>query len=95
MCNARIKKIWSDNWIPRDSNMRPITAIKANPPHLVSELIDETSASWIETKLREFFLPIDVDAIMNIPLSTRQQSDFIAWNFDSRGIFFLLDQHIA
>jgi hypothetical protein len=50
------------------------------------KLIDETSASWNEAKIREFFLPTDVMAIMSIPLSTRRQIDFIG-NFDSRGIF--------
>jgi hypothetical protein len=37
----RSTKIWVDNWIPHDNNMRPITAIKANPPQMVSEMIDE------------------------------------------------------
>jgi hypothetical protein len=85
--DGRNTRIWADNWIPRDNNMRPFTSIKANPPQLVSKLIDETSASWNEAKIHEFFLPMDVLAIMSIPLSTRRQADFIAWNFDSRGIF--------
>jgi hypothetical protein len=51
------------------------------------KLIDETSASWNEAKIHKFFLPTDVMAIMSIPLSTRRQIDFIAWSFDSRGIF--------
>jgi hypothetical protein len=85
--DGRNTRIWADNWIPRDNNMRPITSINANPPQFVSELIDETSASWNEAKIREFFLPSDVMAIMSIPLSTRRQADFIAWNFDSKGIF--------
>jgi hypothetical protein len=43
-------------------------------------------ASWNEARLHEFFLPADVAAIMSIPLSTRRQSDFIAWNFDRKSI---------
>ena len=37
--------------------------------------------------LVEHFVGPDVDAIMNIPLSTRLQEDFYAWHYDNRGIF--------
>jgi hypothetical protein len=38
-------------------------------------------------KLDEFFLPMDVEYIRNIPLCHRVQSDFWAWNFKRNGIF--------
>nr|XP_051221174.1 uncharacterized protein LOC127339353 [Lolium perenne] len=85
--DGRTTKIWEHNWLPRDTNMRPIVSLKQNPPILVSHLIDETSSTWREEIIREFFLPIDAAVIMSIPLCTRRQEDFWAWNFDRRGIF--------
>ena len=69
--------------------MKPIAAIKNDPPppQMVSELIDEISASWKEELIRSYFLPMDADIILSIPLCTRRQSDFWAWNFDRKGIF--------
>jgi hypothetical protein len=33
-------------------------------------LIDATSTSWNEDLIREFFIPLDADAILSIPLCT-------------------------
>jgi len=74
--DGRTTKIWDDNWLPRDCNMKPIISLKVNPPRLVSELIDETTATWKEELIREFFLPMDVSTILSIPLCTRRQLDF-------------------
>ena len=38
-------KIWSTNWLPRDGLLRPLSPAAADPPQLVSELIDPTTAS--------------------------------------------------
>ena len=39
-------KIWSTNWLPRDGLLRPLSPAVADPPQLVSELIDPMTASW-------------------------------------------------
>jgi len=67
--------------------MKPIISLKVNPPRLVSELIDETTATWKEELIREFFLPMDVSTILSIPLCTRRQPDFWSWHFDRKGLF--------
>lgn len=54
---------WNDNWIPRDYAMRPIACLKQNPPALVAEFINESTAAWDVPKLRQFFLPMDVEVI--------------------------------
>jgi hypothetical protein len=54
---------------------------------MVSQLIDETSAIWNEAVKNEYFLPVDAWVILNIPLCTRRQLDYWAWNFDRKGIF--------
>jgi hypothetical protein len=53
----------------------------------VSEFIDRTTATWNCEKLKECFLPMDVEAILNLPLSTRNQQDEWAWHYDRKGIF--------
>ena len=79
--------IWQDNWLPRDYKLRSICARSANPPNLVSDLIDPTTRSWNKHVIMEHFIAPDVEVIMNIPLSTRIQEDFWAWHYDKRGVF--------
>jgi hypothetical protein len=64
-----------------------VPSSQPNPPQLVSELIDSTSASWDRVKLMEFFTPLYVNLISSIPLSTRQQQDFCACHFEKHGVF--------
>jgi ribonuclease HI len=78
---------WNDNWIPRDTMMRPITCLKRDPPTLVAELMDSIAACWNVQKLQEFFLPMDVEAILSIPVSTSRMEDFWAWKHERTGIF--------
>jgi hypothetical protein len=85
--DGRTTKIWSESWLPRDYMMRPMASRMTRPPRWVSELIDETLATWKTELVRQCFLPIDVDVILGIPLCTRQQPNFWAWNYDSKGVF--------
>ena len=85
--NGEITNIWSDNWIPRENMKRPLTSLKSVPPTKVSELINSTTSSWDEQLVRSVFIPIDAEAILAIPLCTRQVEDFWAWSEDRRGIF--------
>ena len=79
--------IWQMNWIPRENSLRPFRRDLTDPPQMVSELIDHTTASWDVQKLHVVFCPSDVEAILNIPLCTRRQGDFWAWHHEKRGIF--------
>jgi hypothetical protein len=38
--------IWMQKWLPCDQSMRPIACLAADPPMMVIELIDSTSATW-------------------------------------------------
>jgi hypothetical protein len=53
----------------------PIASKVANPPSRVCELIDHTSMSWKSEEVRKYFLEIDSEAILQIPLSMRKQED--------------------
>jgi hypothetical protein len=45
----------------------------------VADFIDETAACWKVEKLQQFFLPMDIEIIRRIPLSTRRHDDFWSW----------------
>jgi hypothetical protein len=53
----------------------------------VSEFIDRTAGQWDMEKLNMHFLPMDVQIICNIPISTRKQANFWAWHYDKKGTF--------
>jgi hypothetical protein len=55
--------------------LRPIACLSREPPNRVAEFIDATSPSLNEERLRQFFLPMDVEAIFQIPLSSERQDD--------------------
>ncbi|XP_044432363.1 uncharacterized protein [Triticum aestivum] len=68
--------IWKDQWIPTSHDRRK-----------VQELIDPISGSWDEQFLREIFWPVDAERILQIPLSSHGQSNFISWHFSKSGCF--------
>ena len=76
---------WNDNWLPRDGALRPYACREnaPDPPQQVSQLIIQPTRVWDVAKLNTFFLPMDAQAIQALPISTRAQADFWAWN----GIF--------
>jgi ABC-type glycerol-3-phosphate transport system substrate-binding protein len=67
--------LWNDQWLPRDGMLRPLACLKSEPPAKVADFIDATTASWKEDKLRQYMLPIDVETILQIPLSYRRHVD--------------------
>lgn len=79
--------IWDHNWIPTEGLMRHVSSLVQNPPQLVPDLIDPSSAVWREDRIQEVFVPFDAKAILKIPLCTRHVEDFWAWREDSRGMF--------
>lgn len=80
-------EVWMHNWIPRDTSMKPIACLRPNPPILVSELIDAANVAWRSDLLQQYFLPIDIQSITNIPLCTMPMADFWAWQFEKKGPF--------
>jgi hypothetical protein len=85
--DGRSTNIWTDNWLPRNFMMKPLVSIMINPPQMVSELIDETMATWKTNLVHACFLPMDAAIILGIPLCTRRQSNFWAWSLDRKGQF--------
>ena len=78
--NGQTTEVWAHNWIPRSGMMRLVSPLIPNPPHLVSELINVYEATWNEQLVRSVFLPVYAEAILSIPLYTRNIEDFWAWS---------------
>lgn len=67
--------------------MRPLACLVADRPERVAELIDPSSARWMEDKIRTVFLPFDPNTILKRPLCTKRVDDFWAWGEDDKGVF--------
>ncbi len=73
-------KIWKDAWLPSPSTFRPISPISgSNSEATVDSLIDGNSMCWDVDKLKQMFLPRDVEIINQIPLSLRRPRDKLIW----------------
>ena len=81
-------RIWEDPWIPRGVTRRPASYQGPNLLIKVSELIDPNTGSWDRNLVSDCFHPDDVPIILSIPICEHGE-DFMAWHFDSKGIFFV------
>jgi hypothetical protein len=71
---------WNHNWLPCDHVLRPLVCKVENPPEMVSAFINTDSMTWNKGALEQCFLPMDVDCICKIPLSTSKQQDSWSWH---------------
>ncbi|KAL0295680.1 UNVERIFIED_CONTAM: hypothetical protein Sangu_3189800 [Sesamum angustifolium] len=86
--SSRSIKVWASPWIPQSSSFRPITPVATNDPNLlVSALINHELGTWKHDRLRDLFLPVDVEAILKIPLGRTSQPDFAVWHYSADGGF--------
>jgi hypothetical protein len=83
--NGMPTNIWDQNWIPREEHLHVITSRGMLERSFLSELIDHTYASWREDVLRTKVLPMDVRAILSIPLSSVSQPDRWVWIHEING----------
>jgi hypothetical protein len=73
--------IYTDPWIPSSPNRKILTPRGQAVLTKVSELLDPISGSWDLDLLKTLFYDIDVNRILEIPLTNQGFDDFIAWNF--------------
>jgi hypothetical protein len=79
-------RIWDDPWLPMGITRKPTTHQGDCELIMVDELIDGTTGTWKRSLIEQCFLPADVPIILSIPLR-EQSEDFVAWHFDSKGLF--------
>ena len=85
--NGQTTNIWIDNWIPKEHTPRPITSLVQNPPTTVAEMLQPATRSWNEGLVQSVFIRLDADAILRIPVCTRNIDDVWAWYPDKKGRF--------
>ena len=56
---------------------------------MVSSLIDKGTRRWKVDKIRRYFLPFEVEVILNIPLSYTMLEDKIIWVGNKRVMFLV------
>jgi hypothetical protein len=71
-CTGEDTNPWNDQWLPRDGMLRPIAcvasdALRRELPGRVSDFMAPSTASWNETKLRQFFLLMYVEVYLTNP----------------------------
>lgn len=86
MGNGGSIRLWRDPWIPRNMSRRPITMKRNNRLKWVSDIL-KPDGSWDENLVSAIFLPVDVEEILKIKISSRQEEDFVAWFPDRLGRF--------
>jgi hypothetical protein len=85
--NGNNINIWHDPWIPSSPTRRVISPRGATVYTRVSELIDPITGGWDVALLRELFLSIEVEWILQIPLNNQGFEDFIAWGLTKHGCY--------
>jgi hypothetical protein len=75
--NGRSVRIWRDNWLPRQVELKVVSDKGRSRLVQFSSLIDE-QGRWDEGLIHRTFLPIDTEVILKIKLSERRPNDFLA-----------------
>ena len=86
--NGKMIHIWEDRWLPTPTTYKicsPQQDIGDFP--MVSSLIDEVSRCWKVDRVQRFFLPVEAETILNIPLGYNLPEDSIMWMGNKRGVF--------
>jgi hypothetical protein len=100
--NGETIRIWKDRWIPCPSTFR----INSQPRLLsleatVSELIEETTGWWNVQLLSSLFSEEEVNLILSIPPSSKNQKNILMWRGTTNGLFsvrsayFLQQERVA
>ena len=85
--NGATIKIWSDLWIPTAYDRKVLTPTGHCLLETEHDLVDPTTGEWDVQLIHDNFWPIDASRILQIPLPSQDQPDFIAWQLCKSGCF--------
>ncbi|KAJ8437490.1 hypothetical protein Cgig2_007467 [Carnegiea gigantea] len=92
--DGRSIEAWNSRWLLRPTTFMVITP---KPSHLssvrVCDLIDHDNAHWRENLVREYFLPVDAEVILTVPLCASWPHDKLIWHDSPDGAFSESDTH--
>lgn len=79
-------KIWHDAWLGGDGSGKIISPVQSLGPNaMVDVLIDQDSHQWLQDLISAIFLPINVDRILQVPISRRNVPDERVWAASKNG----------
>ena len=82
--NGEGVKIWKDRWIPSPKSFKVTSPISAySGMEKVSSLVDVDRRGWDVGKVKNTFLPHEVELILSIPISARLPEDSLIWAWTS------------
>jgi hypothetical protein len=80
--------IWEDNWISSSCTLRPLFRPTDATVDKVSELIDGVTHQWdLQKLLANKFSQVDIDRIMQIPISGIAGEEWTPWAYEKSGLF--------
>ena len=86
--NSSDIQVWGDRWLPRASSYEVISPwLFLHPDTKMSEFICQDSCCWKEEIIRQIFLPVDVEEILSIPISSKPLGDRLIWVETNNGGF--------
>lgn len=78
----------SDRWIPSEENFKPMVGFGGLACPCVAYFI-RTDWSWDREQLSEWLVHADIEDILNIPLSLKEEEDRWFWFHDSKGLYLV------
>jgi hypothetical protein len=78
--------VWRDNWLPRDHDPTPVEKKTSRLPR-VDQLFIPGTKEWDVQVLEKFMWPHDVAEVRKIKVPANMDDDFLARQFDNRGLF--------
>jgi hypothetical protein len=79
-------RVWQDPWFPRESGRLPRSVQGRCRYRWVSDFLVPDGTLNIQ-RLSQYFMDDDIEDILQIKPSTRNEKDFVAWYPEKRGIF--------
>jgi hypothetical protein len=79
-------RAWRDPWIPRESTHKPQSSQGRCRYRWVSDFM-LPEGTWNLARLQLYFTQDDIDEILKIQPSRRNDDDFVAWFPEKRGLF--------
>lgn len=86
--NGESIRVWGEKWLPTSSTYTAISPrLFLQADTRVSELIEESTASWKTSIVDALFLSHEAQTIKSIPLSSRLPADRLVWTETLNGLF--------
>ncbi|XP_042979972.1 uncharacterized mitochondrial protein AtMg00310-like [Carya illinoinensis] len=86
--NGREVQIWQEKWLGHPVPRKVISPVaQLDSKATVSKLIEQSSAQWKETLVREVFEEREAELILQTPLSSMNARDRVSWQGTKDGRF--------